>query len=176
MPHGTARLQSARRLFEVVLTDESGGHPLEDGQIELTVTGEVGDLQSAHGAVLLLPHERQVEDADQATVHEIDQEGQTLAGHSVARKLHDQVVDRSQLFGFVVHGVTPGVVALSVAPLHHRAGPRACRYDGTPAHRDRRGTTASFFAPVEAARANRAPDHGTRSSAENRWRAHGDRC
>ncbi len=72
---GVAGFQGGGSLFEVVLAQQAGGRAFEDGQVERAVAGEIPDLQAGRGSVGVLPDERQIEDPDEAAVHQIDQEG-----------------------------------------------------------------------------------------------------
>ncbi|MDQ1029502.1 adenylylsulfate kinase-like enzyme [Streptomyces umbrinus] len=70
---GTAVAEGGACLVDVVLAQQAGGRALEGGQVQSAVAGEVGGFQADHGSVLFLSDEHQVEDPNEAAVHQIDQ-------------------------------------------------------------------------------------------------------
>jgi hypothetical protein len=60
------RFDHGSRLRDVDAVEEAGGGAVEDGDVELPVPVDVGELQHRHRSVLLLPEDNQVEDAHEA--------------------------------------------------------------------------------------------------------------
>src|SRR6185436_15505053 len=94
--------------------DESGGHPLEHGEVELAVAVEIGQSQLHDGAVVPFLDKGQIEDADGSAICEIDQDGHLLPRVRTRGELDDEVVHRPHRGDFdaayrgVGHAVPPG--------------------------------------------------------------------
>ena len=101
-------LQDARRLGDVVVVQQTGREAREQGEVELSVTVEVGDRQGVDDTGGILGDEREVEDADDPAVVQVKQDREAFPGHLVAGELDDDVVDGSDLdlFG---HGLVPSL-------------------------------------------------------------------
>ena len=66
--------------------------------------GELGEVDSCDRPVRALDEERDVEDADETAVHEVQQKWHHLAGdRRVAGPLEDDVVDRAHLYELLVN-------------------------------------------------------------------------
>jgi hypothetical protein len=100
-----ARFDDRSGLVDVVGSEQPGGRPFEDREIELAVAVEVGDGQCLDRAVQVAPDEPQVEDPDDAGLVQVDQDREPLPGHPVARELHHDVVDRTRLVEFCAHRI-----------------------------------------------------------------------
>ena len=72
-------LHRRRGLGRILLTEETD-HALEDGEVQLAVAVDVGDLHEGDLAVGVLDHHDQVEDPDEAPLLEIQQVGSHRAG------------------------------------------------------------------------------------------------
>src|SRR5690349_18066350 len=75
------------RVVDLVLTEQSRRGPLEDGEVEIVVAGQVGEFDPLDRSVRALADEEQIQHPDDATVDQIDQKGQPLAGHPTPGKL-----------------------------------------------------------------------------------------
>ena len=58
-----------------------------------------------HRPVELLHHEREVEDPDDAAIHQVDEQREPLTGHPVAGELDDQVVHRTHRLNIPATGL-----------------------------------------------------------------------
>ena len=90
-----AGLEHGPRLVEVVRRHDPGRRALEDRQVELAVTIEVRQRDLGDRPVGVAAEEEEVEDADQPSVHEIDDVVQALTGASAGGELDDEIVYRS---------------------------------------------------------------------------------
>ena len=103
-------------LLEVVRTEQAGRGALE--LREPFPIGELGEVERAHGAVLALGQEREVEDADQAAIDQVQQQRHDLArDRLVAVPLEHHIVDRSQLFDHDVSFRCHACAAIAVAGI-----------------------------------------------------------
>ena len=91
------------RFVDVVLPEQTGGRALEDGQVQLAVVVEVCDLHGCDRAVELALHEDEIQDADDAGVHQVDEQRETLRRSSGFRELDHEVVDRACLVQVCAH-------------------------------------------------------------------------
>ncbi|MFD3650344.1 hypothetical protein ACFWVT_21570 [Streptomyces cyaneofuscatus] len=64
-------------------------------------TIHVGERERSDRTVLGLAGEGQVENADDTPLDEVEQQGQAFPCHAIARKIQDQVVDRTHPGEFV---------------------------------------------------------------------------
>src|SRR5262249_10030060 len=90
------------RIGEVAVVEHPRRRPVEDGDVDLAVGVEVRDLDPGNRSVVATHHEREVEDANDALVDEVDQDRKSFSGHLAAREFDDQVADRPERL-FICH-------------------------------------------------------------------------
>src|SRR5258705_67631 len=100
---GRPRVDDRFGVRQVAAVEQSRGSALEDGKVELAVVIEIAQLDGADRAVRVARDEHEVEDADQATVDEVDEDRESFTGHLVPGKLNDQIADRSHRIRLVRH-------------------------------------------------------------------------
>ncbi len=75
---GAAGLERGARLLQVVGPEEPRGGALEDREVELAIFVQIGQGDPGDRAVQLLLDEEQVDDPDDAAIHQVDQQGEAL--------------------------------------------------------------------------------------------------
>jgi hypothetical protein len=90
-----AWLQDGGGLLQVLEVQQARGGAFELGERRGHLL-EVAQLEPTHRPVLVLGHERDVQDADDALAHQVQQQRLDLAGVGVRTRPHqDRVVDRA---------------------------------------------------------------------------------
>ena len=108
-----AGLEHGARFVQVVRGHDPGRRALEDRQVELAVTVEVRQRDLGDRPVGVPAEEGEVEDADQPSIHEIDDVVQAFTGASAGGELDDEIVHRSQLDRVAVRRARPHVGGLA---------------------------------------------------------------
>ena len=83
--------------LQVVVVQQTGLDPREDGQVQRAVPVEVGHRRSCVAAVCLSLHHPQVEDLDDPAIDEVEQGPQPLSLELPIGELNRQVVDRTDV-------------------------------------------------------------------------------
>ena len=101
---GRAGLHALARRGGVLVAEQAAARALEDDEVVLAVAVEIGDLQAGDRPVELLVDDEHVEHANDAALHQIDEQRDRLAGaRRVGRKADDDDVDGSEFQVLCAH-------------------------------------------------------------------------
>src|SRR4051812_42791069 len=174
--HGGGRpgLERGAGVLEVTGVEQAGRGAVEVGE-GLAPVAEVGHVDRDDRAVGVLGDERDVEDADDPAVHEVDDQRGDLPGRLPAGPLQDDVVDGAHLFErlFAHCGSSRAVTAPWSAPTAGGASSAA----GDPAPAVAAGACAtaarrtSASVPVTVRRRTRGAPLAKASTSESTWSA-----
>ena len=84
-------------LGDVVGRSRPGRRAVEERRLEHLHAVHVDLGEGRDGAVVVLAEEHEIEDPDDASVDEVDEQGEGLPGHPIGREREDDVVDRAEL-------------------------------------------------------------------------------